>query len=232
MAAENNSIKLSVIMPVYNEVNTVRDIIARVLSVPAVDELVIVDDFSTDGTTEVLKQLKDTRIKVLFHRRNRGKGAAVRTGLKNLTGDAAVIQDADLEYDPRDYTKLLEPITAGEAAVVFGSRFRGAHSGFHPLYKLGNKFLTITANILYGARLTDMETCYKMFKTSVLEGIELKADRFDIEPEITAKLIKRGAEIKEVPVSYRSRGFREGKKITWRDGFAAVWTLVKYRFKD
>lgn len=230
---ENNSpdIKLSVIMPVYNEVKTVEDIIGRVLSVPVVYELVIVDDYSTDGTAGLLKNFRRDRAKVFFHEKNMGKGAAVRTGLANVSGNTAVIQDADLEYDPRDYVKLIGPIRGG-ADVVFGSRFRGDHSGFRPLYKFGNQFLTFIANALYGSRLTDMETCYKMFRTSVLAGMELKADRFDFEPEITAKLIKKGAKISEVPVSYRSRDFKAGKKITWKDGFAAVWTLIKYRFKN
>ncbi len=225
-------IKLSVIMPVYNEVKTVEDIIERVLSVPVVYELIIVDDFSTDGTAGLLRNLSRDRVKVFFHEKNMGKGAAVRTGLRNVSGNAAVIQDADLEYDPRDYAELIAPIREGAADVVFGSRFRGDHSGFHPLYKFGNQLLTFIANALYGSSLTDMETCYKMFRTSVLSGMELKADRFDFEPEITAKLIKKGTKIAEVPVSYRSRGFKEGKKITWKDGFAAVWTLVKYRFGD
>ncbi len=225
-------LKLSVVMPVYNEVKTVEDIISRVLSVPVVHELIIVDDFSTDGTARLLRELNHDRVKVFFHEKNRGKGAAVRTGLENASGNAAVIQDADLEYDPRDYVKLIQPIRDGKADVVFGSRFKGDHAGFHPLYKFGNQLLTFIANILYGSRLTDMETCYKMFRTSVLAGIELKANRFDFEPEITSKLIKSGAKIVEVPVSYRSRDFKEGKKITWKDGFAAVWTLVKYRFRD
>ncbi len=224
--------RLSVIMPVYNEVNTVEDIIARVLDVPAVYELIIVDDASSDGTADVLRNVKNDRIKFFSHEKNMGKGAAVRTGLKNVSGSVAVIQDADLEYDPRDYAVLLKPITEDGADVVFGSRFLGDHSGFHPLYKFGNKMLTVIANILYGSRLTDMETCYKMFRISLLEGIEIKSNRFDFEPEITAKLIKRGAKIVEVPVSYRSRDFKEGKKITWKDGFAAVWTMVKYRFRD
>ncbi len=228
----STDIKLSVIMPVYNEVKTVEDIIARVLAAPGVYELIIVDDFSTDGTAALLGNLKNERVKVFFHEKNMGKGAAVRTGLKNVSGNVAVIQDADLEYDPMDYVKLIEPIRDGKADVVFGSRFRGDHSGFHPLYKFGNQLLTFIANLLYGTRLTDMETCYKMFRTSVLSGIELKSNRFDFEPEITSKLVKSGAKIVEVPVSYRSRDFKEGKKITWRDGFAAVWTLVKYRFKD
>ncbi len=224
--------RLSIIMPVYNEVRTVLEIIGLVLSVPAVDELVIVDDCSTDGTAELLSGFKENKVRIFFHEKNTGKGAAVRTALGKISGNVAVIQDADLEYDPRDYEKLIEPIRSRGADVVFGSRFKGDHSGFHPLYKFGNKLLTLIANILYSSNLTDMETCYKMFKVSLLEGIELKADRFDFEPEITAKLIKRGAKIIEVPVSYRSRDFKEGKKITWKDGFAAVWTLVKYRFRD
>ncbi len=225
-------LKLSVVMPVYNEVKTVRDIIRRVLEVPVTGELVIVDDFSTDGTAELLRNIKDERVRIYFHEKNMGKGAAVRTGLGKVSGDVVVIQDADLEYDPADYLELIKPIREGKADVVFGSRFKGEHSGFSPLYKFGNKLLTVIANILFRSRLTDMETCYKMFRTSLLEGMVLKSDRFDFEPEITAKLIKKGARIAEVPVSYRSRGFEEGKKITWKDGFAAVWTLFRYRFRD
>ncbi len=222
--------KLSVIMPVYNEKETVREIIRRVMDLSVDKELVIVDDGSTDGTRDMLKEIKDPDIKVLFHEKNRGKGAAIRTGLREVTGELTVIQDADLEYDPRDYLVLLEPILSGEAEVVYGSRFRGEHSDFSSLHWWGNKFLTLTTNLLYRSHLSDMETCYKLFKTDVFRSIRFHADRFNFEPEITAKLLRRRVKIVEVPISYTGRKFAEGKKITWKDGFSALWALIKYRF--
>ena len=226
--------KLSVIMPVYDEKATILEIVRRVMELPIDKELVIVDDCSTDGTREILKEQimekDDSSIKVLFHDRNIGKGAGIRTGLQEVTGELTSIQDADLEYNPRDYLSLLPPILSGKVDVVYGSRFMGDYSNFSSLHWWGNKFLTLTTNILYGSHLTDMESCYKLFKTDVLKGIRFYANRFNFEAEITAKLLRRNIKIVEMPISYTGRGFTEGKKITWRDGFSTLWTLVKYRF--
>ncbi len=222
--------KLSVIMPVCNERATIREIVRRVMELPIEKELIIVDDGSTDGTLDVLQEIRGPSIKILFHGRNKGKGAAIRTGLEEVTGEFAIIQDADLEYDPQDYLLLLTPILSGEADVVYGSRFRGEYEDFLSLHWLGNKFLTLTTNLLYRSHLSDMETCYKLFRTDILKSIEFHSNRFDFEPEITAKLLRRGIKIIEVPISYIGRQFAEGKKITWRDGFTALWTLIKYRF--
>lgn len=217
-------------MPVFNERATISEIVKRVMELPIDKELVIVDDGSTDGTLNVLKELSQPGIRILYHGKNRGKGAAIKTGLGEVSGELTIIQDADLEYDPRDYLLLLEPILSGETEVVYGSRFRGHHRNFSFLHWLGNKFLTLTTNILYRSKLSDMETCYKLFKTSVLKGIGLHADRFDCEPEITAKLLRKGIRIVEVPISYSGRKFAGGKKITWKDGFSALRVLIKYRF--
>ena len=222
--------KLSVIMPVYNEGSTIREIIRRVVKLPIDKELIIVDDGSSDETLRVLRGISEPGIRILFHGRNRGKGAAIRTGLEEATGEFTIIQDADLEYDPQDYLLLLTPILSGEAEVVYGSRFRGEYKDFSSLHWLGNKFLTLTTNLLYRSHLSDMETCYKLFRTDILKTIKFHSNRFDFEPEITAKLLRRGIKIIEVPISYIGRQFAEGKKITWRDGFTALWTLIKYRF--
>jgi glycosyltransferase involved in cell wall biosynthesis len=221
---------LSVIMPVYNERGTIREIVRRVMDLPVDKELIIVDDGSTDGTRDVLSSLSSANIKILFHDKNKGKGAAIRTGIAEAAGEFTVIQDADLEYDPNDYLSLLEPAFSGEANVVYGSRFRGEYSDFSTLHWWGNKFLTFAANLIYGSRLSDVETCYKLFRTSILRSIKLRAERFDFEPEVTAKLLRKGIRIAEVPISYTGRKFTEGKKITWRDGFSALRTLIKYRF--
>jgi glycosyltransferase involved in cell wall biosynthesis len=223
--------KLSVIVPVFNERNTVAEIVRRMRAVelPVEREIVLVDDGSDDGTRAVLSQLSDSTVRVVLHPRNKGKGAAVRTGLESVTGDLVVIQDADLEYDPEDWPKLLAPMLKGRAQVVYGSRFTGERRNMLFLHWLGNRFLSLVTNMLYNTTLSDMETCYKLFDRKVLQGITLRADGFEFEPEITAKVLRQKIRIYEVPISYAGREPDEGKKITWRDGFAALWTLVKYR---
>lgn len=232
--------KLSVIVPVYNEAATIGRILQKILDVKIRNvgmEVIIVDDFSTDGTREKLLKIRDERVKVFFHERNRGKGSAVRTGLQHATGDVILFQDADLEYDPADYEKLIQPIAGNLADVVYGSRFLGkslrvlGHGRLVlPTHFIGNKILTLITTVLYGRRLTDMETGYKVFRSSVIKGIDLTAERFEIEPEITAKLLKRRVRIYEVPINYFARDFGEGKKITWKDGIKAAWWLIKYKF--
>jgi glycosyltransferase involved in cell wall biosynthesis len=226
--------KLSVIVPVFDERNTVVEIVRRMRAVelPVELEIVIVDDGSTDGTRDVLRQLADSTVHVVMHERNQGKGAAIRTGLASVTGDLVLVQDADLEYDPQDWPKLLNPILRGKARVVYGSRFTGERRNMLFLHWVGNRFLSLITNVLYNTTLSDMETCYKLFDRSVLDGITIRASRFEFEPEITAKILRRKIRIYEVPISYTGREFDEGKKITWRDGFIALWTLVKYRFTD
>ena len=228
--------KLSVVVPVYDERNTIVEVVRRMRAVRLPDaldlEIVIVDDGSTDGTRDVLPQLSDSTVRVLYHEGNRGKGAAVRTGFANVTGDLVLIQDADLEYDPEDWPRLVNPILRGKAQVVYGSRFTGERRNMLYFHWIGNRFLSLVTNILYNTTLSDMETCYKLFDRRVIDSLSLKADRFDIEPEMTAKVLRKKIRIYEVPISYAGREFDEGKKITWRDGFAALWTLVKYRFVD
>ena len=223
---------LSVIVPVYNERTTVAEIVRRIraVDIPLAVEIVVVDDASSDGTDKVLSAIADSTVRVLRHPVNRGKGAAIRTGLEVARGDLVLIQDADLEYDPEDWPKLLDPILRGKARVVYGSRFTGERKNMLPLHWIGNRFLSLTTNILYSSTLSDMETCYKLFDRRVLEGITIESDRFDFEPEITAKVLRRGHRIYEVPISYAGREAAEGKKITWRDGFGALKALVKYRF--
>jgi glycosyltransferase involved in cell wall biosynthesis len=224
--------KLSVIVPVFNERNTVAEIVRRMRSVdlPVEREIVVVDDGSDDGTRAVLTQLADSTVRIVKHGVNRGKGAAIRTGLENSTGDVVLVQDADLEYDPEDWPKLLAPILKGRARVVYGSRFTGERRNMLFLHWVGNRFLSLVTNVLYNSTLSDMETCYKLFQRDVLDGVQLRANRFDFEPEFTAKVLRRGIRIYEVPISYAGRELHEGKKITWRDGISALWTLVKYRF--
>ena len=226
--------KLSVIVPVYDERNTVVEIVRRMraVDIPLEREFVLVDDGSTDGTREVLRQLADSTVRVVYHEKNQGKGAAIRTGLEQVTGDLVLVQDADLEYDPEDWPKLLAPVLRGKAQVVYGSRFTGERRNMLFLHWIGNRFLSLVTNVLYNTTLSDMETCYKLFDRRVLAGITLRASRFDFEPEVTAKVLRRGIRIYEVPISYAGREFHEGKKITWRDGVVALWTLVKYRFVD
>ncbi|OGF01435.1 MAG: glycosyl transferase [Candidatus Edwardsbacteria bacterium RIFOXYD12_FULL_50_11] len=224
--------KLSVIMPVYNEKATIEKIIARVLAVPIEKELVIVDDYSTDGTKDILKTYEGRPgIKISYHPYNLGKGAGIRTGIRECTGDIVIIQDADLEYSPEEYPRLVEPIVRGAADVVYGSRFYGTHRVFMVWHYLGNKFLTALTNVLYNTMLTDMETCYKVFRSEVIKDLNLRSFRFDIEPEITAKIFKnRKLRVYEMPITYDGRDYHEGKKIHWYDALPAIWTLIKYRF--
>lgn len=229
---------LSILMPVYNEAATLHEIIAKVEAVHLGDvrkELIIVDDGSKDGTRDVLKSLAETsKHKIYFHGQNMGKGAALRTALHYAEGDIILIQDADLEYDPAEYVELIKPILEGRADVVYGSRLTGGKvaRAFNFWHLLGNKMLTFVTNILYNATLTDMETCYKVFRADVVKNIQIKSNKFDFEPEITAKILKRKYKLYEMPISYYGRDFDEGKKITWKDGFGAIWALVKYRFMD
>jgi glycosyltransferase involved in cell wall biosynthesis len=228
--------KLSVIVPVYNERNTVVEVVRRMRAVELPDgierEIIVIDDGSRDGTRDVLRQLGDSTVRILVHEDNRGKGAAVRTGLALATGDYVLIQDADLEYDPDDWPRLISPVMRGRARVVYGSRFTGERRNMLLLHWIGNRTLSLVTNILFNSTLSDMETCYKLVDRKLLVDLGLRSDHFDIEPEITAKILKRGIRIYEVPISYMGREFDEGKKITWRDGFAALWTLVKFRFGD
>jgi glycosyltransferase involved in cell wall biosynthesis len=226
--------KLSVIVPVFNERNTVVEIVRRMRAVelPVEREIVLVDDGSDDGTRAVLPQLGDSTVRVVTHPHNRGKGAAVRTGLANVTGDLVIVQDADLEYDPEDWPRLLAPVLKGKAQVVYGSRFTGERRNMLFLHWLGNRFLSLVTNVLYNTTLSDMETCYKVFDRRILDGIKLRSERFEFEPEITAKILKQRIRIYEVPISYAGREPEEGKKITWHDGVSALWTLLKYRVVD
>ena len=223
---------LSVIVPVFNERSTVAELIRRIRAVelPVDIEVIVVDDGSSDGTDKVLMALGDSTVRVIDHEYNRGKGAAIRTGLAAARGDLVLVQDADLEYDPFDWPRLLDPILRRKAQVVYGSRFTGERKNMLPLHWMGNRFLSLVTNVLYSSTLSDMETCYKMFDRRVLEGITIESDRFDFEPEITAKILRRGYRIYEVPISYAGREPDEGKKITWRDGFGALRALIKFRF--
>jgi glycosyltransferase involved in cell wall biosynthesis len=226
--------KLSVLIPVYNEASTLKEIVERVMNVGLDKELILVNDASSDATPQILDELhqKFPHLVILHHKQNLGKGSAIRSALSMARGDYVIIQDADLEYDPEDYHKLLEPVHRFKAEAVYGSRFKGIHKNMFFWHFLGNKFLSLTTNLLYNTTLSDMETCYKLIKADVLKKITLKSRRFEFEPEITAKLLKRKIRIFEVPVSYAGREYEEGKKITWKDGFSALWTLLKYRFVD
>ena len=222
---------LSVVMPVFNEKTTIVEIVERVRDAPYEKEIIIVDDASTDGTREILEQLAEASdVTLLQHEKNRGKGAALRTGICVASGDVTIIQDADLEYDPFDYPKILDPILLGKADVVYGSRFIGgqSHRVFYFWHSVGNKFLTLLSNALTGLNLTDMETCYKAFKTEIIKSVDLKEDRFGFEPEITAKLAQMRLRIYEVGISYSGRTYDEGKKIGWKDGVQAIWCIFKY----
>lgn len=224
---------LSVIIPVYNEAGTIVQIVRKVTEAPYQKEIIIVDDGSSDGTKELLKNLEETggipNLKILFHEKNRGKGAAIRTALKIASGDIVLIQDADLEYDPVEYPNLLAPILEGKADVVYGSRFLGGpHRVFYFWHYIGNKLITLLSNMLTDLNLTDMETGYKVFRREALEGIRIESNDFGFEPEITAKVAKRKLRIYEVPISYYGRGYEEGKKITWIDGVKAIFAILKY----
>ena len=221
---------LSVVMPAYNERETIGEIVARVLAIPMRVELVVVDDCSTDGTRAHLGELqKQYGFTLLLQSRNQGKGAALRRGFAVVTGDIVAIQDADLEYSPEELPRLAELIIDGRADVVYGSRFLGSHRVFLFTHYLGNRFLTLVTNVLYNTMLSDMETCYKIMRREVLDGLDLRANGFGIEPEITAKIFKRGYRVYEVPVTYDGRGYDEGKKITWKDGIVALWVLFRNR---
>ncbi|MGA8371317.1 MAG: glycosyltransferase family 2 protein [Acidimicrobiales bacterium] len=223
---------LTVIVPVFNERSTVGEIIRRIraVDIPLTVDVIAVDDGSSDGSDKVLAAVEDSTVRVLSHPVNRGKGAAIRSALKVARGDLILIQDADLEYDPEDWPRMLDPILRGKARVVYGSRFTGERKNMLPLHWIGNRFLSLVTNVLYSSTLSDMETCYKLFDRQAIAGITVQSDRFDFEPEITAKVLRRGFRIYEVPISYAGRESTEGKKITWRDGIGALKALVKYRF--
>lgn len=227
-------VTLSVIIPCYNEAATIAEIVERVKAVNLAAEIIVVDDGSTDGSRDILQSMDgDPALRIICHDRNQGKGAAVRTGFAAATSDVVLIQDADLEYDPRDYPALLRPIQEGIAKVVYGSRFRGGPTRTMFFWNMiANKILTLITNILYNTILTDMETCYKVFRREVVQQIPLRACGFELEPEITAKVLKRGHRIYEVPISYAGREWYEGKKIKWYDAPKAAWTLLRYRFMD
>jgi len=227
-------LKLSIVIPIYNEQKTLETLIAKVNAVDYDKEIILVDDFSTDGTREILKVYENKEnFKVLYHNRNQGKGAALRTGFSNVGGDIIIIQDADLEYNPSDYGTLLEPILDGRADVVYGSRFLGGpHRVLFFWHSVGNMVLTTFSNMLTNVNLTDMETGYKVFTKKVNERLTIKCNRFGFEPEFTAKVAKNNFRIYEVPISYNGRDYSEGKKITWKDGVAAIWYIFKFRFTN
>ena len=224
---------LSVVMPAYNEKDTIEEIIRRVLAVPIRTQLIVVDDCSTDGTRDILQRLaRDLGFTLLLQPRNGGKGAALRRGFEVVQGDLVVIQDADLEYSPEEFPQLIELICEGRADVVYGSRFLGRHRVFLFTHYAGNLLLTFLTNVLYNTMLSDMETCYKVMRAEVLRSMTLSSNGFGIEPELTAKIFKRGYRVYEVPITYDGRGYEEGKKISWRDGVVALWVLLRYRFSE
>ena len=252
-AGLSNKLRLSVVIPVFNERKFIEEVLRRVQASGLADETIVVDDGSTDGTRQVLDELLKRQtdgqleadivdgrgrlrldtIRFLFQEHNQGKGAAVRRGFKEATGDLLLVQDADLEYDPKDYPKLLEPILDGRADVVYGSRFLGGPQRVHFFWHyVGNKFLTLLSDMITNLNLTDMESCYKVFRREVIEGIRLRSNRFGFEPEVTAKIAKKKWRVYEVPISYSGRSYEEGKKITWRDGFVALYTIIRYRLFD
>jgi glycosyltransferase involved in cell wall biosynthesis len=236
-------VKLSVLVPVYNEERTLEELVRRVCAVPLAKEIILVDDGSKDRSREILARLQDesaksgdalNRVRVFFQAQNEGKGAALKTAIGHVTGDVVIIQDADLEYDPKDYASLLQPIEAGLADVVYGTRFAGggAHRVLFFWHSMGNRLLTLLSNMLTNLNLSDMEVGYKVFRAEVLEGVELKSKRFGFEPEITIKLAKKRCRFYEVPISYHGRTYEEGKKITWKDGLAALYYMIRFRFVD
>jgi glycosyltransferase involved in cell wall biosynthesis len=224
---------LSVVIPVYNEKDTIEELLSRVAAVPVRKEIIVVDDCSTDGTRAMLEGLRARfGFRLFLQERNQGKGAALRRGFAEVAGDLVIIQDADLEYSPEEYPELVSLICEGRADVVYGSRFLGRHRVFLFTHYLGNRVLTLLTNVLYNTMLTDMETCYKVMRTDVLRSFSLRSNGFGIEPELTAKIFKRGYRVYEVPITYDGRGYDEGKKITWRDGVVALWVLLRYRFSE
>jgi len=226
--------KLSVVVPVYNEVEFIEEIVERIQSTPMIKEIIIVDDCSTDGTMDKLKDIeKGNNIKIIEHNRNQGKGAALRTGFRATGGDIILIQDADLEYDPSEYSKLIQPILEGKAEVVYGSRFIGgeSHRVLYFWHSVGNRLLTLLSNIFTNLNLTDMEVCYKVFRREIIQKITIEEDRFGFEPEITAKISKLGCRIYEVGISYAGRTYNQGKKINWKDGMWAIWCILKYNLR-
>jgi glycosyltransferase involved in cell wall biosynthesis len=225
-------LRVSIVIPVFNERPTLMKILEKVERLPVEKEIIIVDDASTDGSKDLLTSLAPDRARVFFHATNMGKGSAIRTAIPEAGGDVLVIQDADLEYDPEDLLKLIKPIREGKADVVYGSRFTGERRNMFFWHWVGNRFLTLVTNILFDSTLSDMETCYKMFRTEVIKSLNLKSRRFEIEVEMTAKILKAGHRIYEVPISYAGREFHEGKKITWRDGISALFNLIRYRLSD
>lgn len=233
MCGRRLRVEISVIIPVYNELHTIQEVVQRVQSQPFSKEIIIVDDYSSDGTRQLLQTSAwPPNVRILYHERNMGKGAGIRTALQAVTKDIIIIQDADLEYNPSDFAVVLRPILDGVADVVYGSRFLGIHRSFMLHHYVGNKMLTLITNVLYNNILTDMETGYKAFRAPVLKGIKIRSNRFDFEPEITAKVLKRGYRIYEVPIYYAGRDYAEGKKITWRDGVSALWALIRFRFSN
>lgn len=225
--------KLSVVIPVYNEKNTIKDIVSQVKNVAGLEkELILVDDGSKDGTRDILKQMESEMpdLKIIYKDENKGKGHSLKLGFQASSGDYVIVQDADLEYDPNDYIKLVEALNEDHVDVVYGSRFSGNYSNMYNLHFIGNKLLTLITVMLYGVYLTDMETCYKLMPGDFARKVNIVSDRFDFEPEITAKIIKAGLKIKEVPIKYTGRKFSEGKKITWKDGISAIKALFKFRF--
>ena len=227
--------KLSIVVPVYNEKNTIEKILTKIEEVTDLDkEIVVVDDASTDGTVEILKKLEqqNPHTKFIYKTENKGKGNTLKLGFKHTTGDCVIVQDADLEYDPQDYKKLLRALKEEKVDVVYGSRFSGNYQDMSNLHYFGNKLLTLVTNLFFGVLLTDMETCYKLMPGEFVRNVDIKSERFDFEPEITAKILKAGLKIREVPISYKGRSHTAGKKITWKDGVGAIWTLIKFRFLD
>jgi len=225
--------KISIVIPVYNEKETIETILSRVGAQELDKEIIIVDDASSDGTREILEKLNDPEIKTFFHQRNQGKGAALRTGFEKAGGEIIIVQDADLEYNPDEYRSLIQPILDDKADVVYGARFLGGpHRVLYFWHYVGNKLLTLITNMLYNINLNDMETCYKVFRKEALAPLTIKSNRFGFEPEITAKMAKARQRIYEVPISYFGRTYEEGKKITWKDGIVALITLLRFRFTD